>query len=85
MHIHGHTSKIVTVIGWIGTIILLVSYTLNSFGIISSTGIIYGISNVLVALFLGIRVSVDKNWSNLTLQIIFGIIAIINIIMYLTQ
>jgi len=83
MHLHSHSSKIITIIGWLGTFILLISYALNSFGVITSTGIIYGVSNLFVALLLGIRVWADRNWSNLTLQILFGLIAIINIMVYL--
>jgi hypothetical protein len=83
MHLHSHTSSFITIVGWVGTIILLVSYALNSFGVIASTGIIYGVSNLLVAVFLGIRVWADRNWSNLTLQIVFGLIAVINIVMYI--
>lgn len=75
-------SKTITVIGWIGTIILFAAYALNAWGIIESTGIIYSASNLVAATLLGIRVYVDRNWSNLALEIFFGFVAIVSLIRY---
>jgi len=72
----------IRVVGWIGTIILFTAYGLNSFGIIESTGPIYGFSNLIAAVLLGLRVLADKNWSNLVLEIFFGVIAIISLVRY---
>lgn len=69
-------SKFITAIGWVGTVVLFTAYALNTWGIIESTGPIYGFSNLLAAILLGIRVYVDRNWSNLVLEIFFGVIAI---------
>lgn len=71
------------VIGWIGTILLFIAFALNAWGIIESTGIFYGLSNFIAAIFLGIRVYADRNWSNLVLEIFWMIIATIGIVRYL--
>jgi hypothetical protein len=73
---------IITIIGWSGTTILLAAYTLNSLGFIPSTGTIYGFSNLVAALFLGIRVYADRNWANVALEIFFGVVAIITLVRY---
>ena len=75
-------SKTIKIIGWVGTVILFVAYGLNSFGIIESTGLIYGISNLVAAVLLGVRVFADRNWSNLVLEIFFGLIAVIAMVRY---
>lgn len=75
-------SKIVVIIGWIGTIILFSAYALNTWGYIESTGPVYGFSNLVAAILLGIRVYVDKNWSNVVLEIFFGLIAVTSLVKY---
>lgn len=72
----------ITIVGWIGTVILFTAYAANSWGFIESTGLIYSISNLIAATLLGIRVYVDRNWSNLALEIFFGIVAIISLFRY---
>lgn len=69
-------------IGWTGTVVLMTVYALNSFGIISSTGFLYPFANLLAAVFLGIRVFADRNYSNLILEIVFGSIALIALIRF---
>ena len=75
-------SRTIIIIGWLGTIILFSAYTLNAWGFIEATGLIYSISNLVAATLLGIRVFVDKNRSNLALEIFFGIVAIVSLIRY---
>lgn len=75
-------SKVIVIIGWFGTIILFGAYTLNAWGFIDPTGLIYSISNLVAATLLGIRVFVDKNWSNVVLEIFFGIVAIVSLIRF---
>jgi len=72
--------KIVVFIGWLGTILLILAYTLNTFGIIESTGIVYALMNILAAVFLGFRVYVNKNWSNLFLEFFWIGVAIISLV-----
>lgn len=75
-------TKTITIIGWIGTVILFSAYALNAWGFIESTGVIYSIANLVAATLLGIRVYADKNWSNLALEIFFGVVAIVSLIRY---
>ncbi len=76
-------SRYITFIGWTGTFILFAAYALNSLGFIESTGPVYAISNIIAALLLGIRVYADRNWSNLVLEIFFGLIGFITLIRYI--
>jgi len=70
----------IQIIGWLGTVILMGVYALNSFGVIPSTGFWYPFGNLIAAILLGIRVFADRNYSNLILEIVFGSIALIALI-----
>ncbi len=74
-----HTRGIL-LIGWAGTILLILAYALNSFGIISSTGWVYALLNLSAATFLSIRLYADRNWSNLTLEFFWASIALITLV-----
>lgn len=73
-------SILIQTIGWAGTVILMLAYALNSFGLISSTGFWYPFANLVAAILLGIRVFADRNYSNLILEIVFGMIALIALV-----
>jgi hypothetical protein len=68
-------------IGWTGTAVLMTAYALNSFGVIPSTGFWYPFANLVAAIFLGIRVFADRNYSNLILEIVFGAVALVSLVM----
>jgi uncharacterized membrane protein YkvI len=70
------------IIGWAGTILLIIAYSLNSLGYLDSQNLIYPIMNLVAALFLAIRVYVDRNWSNLFLEAFWGAIAVVSIIKF---
>ena len=72
----------VKIIGWAGTILLILAYGLNSLGYIESSNILYPILNLIAAILLAIRVWVDRNWSNLFLEAFWGAIAVVSIIKY---
>ncbi len=76
------TKKHISIIGWIGTILLIITYALNTFGIITSTGITYAVMNIFAAVFLGLRVYIDKNWSNLFLEFFWISVAVISLVRY---
>ncbi len=73
-------SPLLRVIGWIGTFCIMTAYALNSFGIIPSLGFWYPFINLIGALLLGIRVYADKNWANVTLEVFFGVVAIVSLL-----
>ncbi len=75
--------KMIISIGWLGTILLMGAYTLNSFGLLESTGPLYAGINILAGICLGIRVYADRNWSNLILEFFWIAIALANLIRYL--
>lgn len=75
-------SILIQTIGWSGTVILMVAYALNSFGVIPSTGFWYPFANLIAAIFLGIRVFADRNYSNLLLEIVFGTVALIALVRF---
>lgn len=66
--------------GWFGTILLILAYTLNSFGFIPSQGFWYPVLNLLAAVLLGFRVYADRNYANTFLEIFWGGVAILSLI-----
>ncbi|MCA9356263.1 hypothetical protein H6790_02445 [Candidatus Nomurabacteria bacterium] len=72
----------IKMIGWFGTILLIGTYALNSFGFLHSQSILYPVLNLLAAIALGARVYADKNYSNLILEIFWGGIAVFAIIKF---
>lgn len=75
-------SNLIQIIGWTGTISLMGAYALNSFGLLSSSGFLYPLLNFIAAILLGIRVFADRNYSNLILEIFWGLIAVISLIKF---
>ncbi len=72
----------IKIIGWAGTVLLIGVYALNSFGVISSVSLVYLFSNLIAAILLGIRVFADKNYSNVVLEIFWGLIALVAIVKF---
>ena len=70
------------VMGWVGTACIIIAYGLNTLGIIPSIGILYPSLNLVGAIFLGIRVYADRNWSDITLEVVFGFIAAVALVKY---
>lgn len=68
--------------GWLGTLLLMATYLLNIFGIITAQSLVYLFLNLLAAIFLGVRVYKDRNFSNVFLEIFWAGVAIIGIIKY---
>ncbi len=73
----------IKIIGWIGTTILIATYALNSFGFINSESLWYPLLNLAAAIFLGIRVFADRNYSNFILEIFWAGIAIVAIVKFM--
>lgn len=64
------------VIGWIGMILVLIAYILISTGKIKN-GIIYQLLNLIAAIFMAIGLYPKNAWFSFTLQVIWGIVAIV--------
>lgn len=74
--------KFAKTIGWCGTVLLMTTYMLNIFGVISAQSLTYLFANLFAAIFLGVRVYKDKNFSNLFLEFFWAAVAIIGIVKY---
>lgn len=70
----------INLIGWVGVFLILIAYAFLTFNILSHKSIYFNSMNLLGGLLLAYRVWVDKNYSNLFLEIVFIIIAFIAII-----
>ena len=67
------------ILGWIGMVLVLVAYFLLSLEKISN-GIFYQTLNLLAAIFMAIGLYPKNAWFSFTLQVIWGLVAIIAII-----
>lgn len=67
------------ILGWIGMVLVLVAYFLLSLEKISN-GILYQALNLLAAIFMAIGLYPKNAWFSFTLQVIWGLVAIIAII-----
>lgn len=68
------------IIGWIGTILVVLAYFLNSTGKISSSSKRYQLLNLLGAIGVGFNVFHQQAWPALALQVTWGIIALLSLI-----
>jgi len=75
-------STLIQIIGWSGTVSLIGAYALNSFGVISSQGLLYPLLNIFAAVSLGIRVWADRNYSNFILEVFWGVIAVVALLSF---
>lgn len=67
------------VIGWIGMVLVLIDYILLSINKIDN-GKLYQILNLVAATLMAIGLFPKQAWFSFTLQIVWGIIAIISMI-----
>jgi len=78
-NIKGENKMIFDILGWIGMILILVAYILLSTNKIKN-GYIYQILNLVAALFMAIGLFPKNAWFSFTLQVVWGIVAVIAII-----
>lgn len=69
-------TKFDKVIGWIGAFLIVLAYFLLTFEFVVSHDILYNMMNLVGASLMAYRVWVDRNFSNLALEIVFIIIAL---------
>lgn len=72
------------IIGWIGTILLVVAYFLLSINKIKN-GVIYQLINLLAAILMCIGLYPKNAWFSFVLEAIWGLIAIVTIIKIKTR
>jgi hypothetical protein len=63
-------------LGWIGTFLIVYAYFLVSFDKIKINDARYQLINLAGALTLGVHVVYQKAWAAVTLEIIWGLIAV---------
>lgn len=73
-------NKAIELIGWLGVLLILTAYILNSLQIISSSDYLYSLLNLLGAIGIIIDALKDKNYQPVFLNIVWGIIAIVALI-----
>lgn len=71
---------IIQTVGWIGTALIVSAYFLVSYNYVTSQSAIYQLMNLFGAICVGVDVFRKKSWPALTLQIIWGIIALVSLI-----
>lgn len=64
-------------IGWIGAFLIVLAYFLLTFEFVVSHDILYNMMNLIGAALMGYRVWVDRNYSNLVLELVFIAIALV--------
>ena len=67
------------IFGWIGMTLVLLAYFLLSLGKVSN-GKLYQTLNLIAAIFMAIGLYPTKAWFSFTLQVIWGLVAMIAII-----
>ncbi len=72
------------ILGWIGMVLVLLAYFLLSLEKISN-GVLYQILNLVAALFMAIGLFPKNAWFSFSLQIIWGIVAIVSLIKMLKK
>lgn len=68
--------KITTFLGWVGTVLIVGAYFLNSFNYVESASLSYQGANILGAAFLAINVFAQKAWPAFGLQCVWMAIGI---------
>lgn len=68
--------NLTTIIGFIGMILIVGAYFLNSYGFVASAGLGYLSMNLIGSTFVGIDVYAKKVWSAVTLQVIWILITL---------
>jgi hypothetical protein len=67
-------------IGWVGGIVLIIAYALNTYGVIASESVEYQGMNFLGALCFVYYTYQKKAYPNVALNLVWGIIALLALI-----
>jgi len=71
---------VIETLGWVGVIMIVGAYALNTFGVIESQSIIYAVLNIVGSIGIALDAWFVKNYQPVVLNGIWMIIAIVNII-----
>lgn len=68
------------IIGWVGTILIVIAYFLISWKKVESTNKYYQLINLVGAIAVGVNVFTNKAWPAFALQVVWGLIAISSLV-----
>ena len=71
---------LVSILGWTGTFLVVIAYFLVSYKKLSPTSSTYQFLNLFGVIGVGVSVWYVEAWSELTLQVIWGTIALMSLI-----
>jgi hypothetical protein len=71
---------LIEILGWIGTILILLAYFLVSNKKVSGDSTVYQLMNLLGVIGVGVNVFHQRAWPAVALQVVWGIIAIFALI-----
>lgn len=74
------SNTLIQIIGWVGTILVVVAYILVSQKKLNSESRVYQLMNLFGAFFIGVNVWYQKAWPSLGLQVVWGGVAIFELI-----
>ena len=77
---HLYMETLIQIIGWIGTILILLAYYFVSSKKVDADSKIYQLMNLFGVIGVGINVLHQKAWPSVALQIVWGLIAIYSLI-----
>jgi len=72
--------ELVEFAGWAGTGLIVLGYGLVSSGRVDGKSILYQLMNLFGALGLGLNLWVAASWPAFTLQVVWGLIAVLALI-----
>lgn len=75
----------IKIIGWVGAILLISMFALNSLGVISAQSFLYPTLNLVGALCIAVKVYSHKDYSTMILQFFWAGIAVFSIIKFLNS
>ena len=73
-------SLLISTLGWVGTFLVITAYFLVSSKKLSPTSATYQLLNLFGVMGVGASLWYAEAWSALTLQIVWGIIALISLV-----
>ncbi len=70
----------IQIVGWIGAFLIVLAYFLVSYTSVQSSSRVYQLMNLVGAIGIGINTFYQEAWPSFSIQIVWGIIAIIALV-----
>lgn len=72
-----NSKSVVEIVGWLGVVLILLAYSLNSFGVVTSESVGYQSLNALGALGIIVSSGTKRDWQPTALNLIWLAVALI--------